>query len=75
MVHSLSAPEGFVGNAEAVCYINGKRFELPKGRGEATLLQFLRGGKVSLQLPQVFCETVQIHFDALFTIRRTFSNA
>ncbi|GIL49662.1 hypothetical protein Vafri_5944 [Volvox africanus] len=27
---------------EPICYINGKRYVLPDGRGEATLLQFLR---------------------------------
>lgn len=26
-----------------VIYINGKRFELPLGRAEATLLEYLRG--------------------------------
>jgi hypothetical protein len=26
-----------------VAYINGQRHELPAGRGEATLLQYLRG--------------------------------
>jgi hypothetical protein len=26
-----------------ICYVNGKRYELPLGRGEGTLLQFLRG--------------------------------
>lgn len=29
--------------AEPICYINGKRHVLPQGRGETTLLQFLRG--------------------------------
>ena len=29
--------------AEAIIYINGKRYKLPAGRGEATLLTFLRG--------------------------------
>lgn len=29
--------------AEAIIYINGKRYVLPAGRGEATLLAFLRG--------------------------------
>lgn len=29
--------------AEAIIYINGKRYVLPAGRGEATLLTFLRG--------------------------------
>ncbi len=29
--------------AEPICYINGKRYVLPQGRGETTLLQFLRG--------------------------------
>ena len=28
---------------EAIAYINGKRFVLPPGRGEVTLLTFLRG--------------------------------
>ena len=28
---------------EPVAYINGKRFILPPGRGEVTLLTFLRG--------------------------------
>ncbi|PNW76169.1 hypothetical protein CHLRE_12g545101v5 [Chlamydomonas reinhardtii] len=27
---------------DAICYINGKRYVLPPGRGEVTLLQFLR---------------------------------
>ena len=26
-----------------ICYVNGKRYELPQGRAEATLLQWLRG--------------------------------
>ena len=26
-----------------ICYVNGKRYELPEGRAEATLLQWLRG--------------------------------
>lgn len=25
------------------CYVNGKRFILPRGRGECTLLEYLRG--------------------------------
>ena len=32
------------GNAKGpICYINGKKYPLPPGRGEATLLQYLRG--------------------------------
>lgn len=33
---------GSVADAEAITYINGKRYALPPGRAEATLLQFLR---------------------------------
>lgn len=33
----------FEGSRAPFCYINGKRHELPKGRAEATLLQYLRG--------------------------------
>ncbi len=29
--------------AEPIAYINGKRFSLPTGRAEVTLLQYLRG--------------------------------
>lgn len=29
-----------------ICYVNGKRYELPSGRAEATLLQWLRGGSL-----------------------------
>eukprot|EP00775_Hariotina_reticulata_P000680 gene680-978_t len=35
-------PEGSTHDQELVCYVNGKRFALPHGRGEQTLLQFLR---------------------------------
>lgn len=28
---------------ELICYINGRRHLLPHGRGETTLLQYLRG--------------------------------
>ena len=33
-------------SSEAIAYINGKRYELPAGRGEVTLLQFLRGERI-----------------------------
>ncbi|KXZ53315.1 hypothetical protein GPECTOR_7g1209 [Gonium pectorale] len=36
---AADAPAG----SEPICYINGKRYVLPSGRGEITLLQFLRG--------------------------------
>ena len=36
------APASDPANAP-ICYVNGKRYELPLGRGESTLLQFLRG--------------------------------
>jgi hypothetical protein len=32
-------------DATPICYINGKRIFLPPGRGEVTLLTFLRGGR------------------------------
>jgi hypothetical protein len=38
------AVEGFRADVTPICYVNGKRYELPLGRGEGTLLQFLRGG-------------------------------
>jgi hypothetical protein len=34
---------GFQEGATPICYVNGRRYELPAGRGEATLLQWLRG--------------------------------
>ncbi|KAG2484282.1 hypothetical protein HYH03_016926 [Edaphochlamys debaryana] len=36
------ADSGPAGAPEPICYINGKRYVLPQGRGELTLLQFLR---------------------------------
>lgn len=41
----LEPVAGFVSDAVPICYVNGKRYELPPGRGEGTLLQFLRGGR------------------------------
>jgi hypothetical protein len=41
----LEAVPGFVADAVPICYVNGKRYELPLGRGEGTLLQFLRGAR------------------------------
>lgn len=38
------AVDGFSTDTTPICYVNGKRYELPLGRGEGTLLQFLRGG-------------------------------
>lgn len=38
-----SAVDGFDADAIPICYVNGKRYELPLGMGERTLLQFLRG--------------------------------
>lgn len=32
-----------------ICYVNGKRYELPEGRAEATLLQWLRGSSPTQQ--------------------------
>lgn len=37
------AVDGFAADATPICYVNGKRYDLPLGRGEGTLLQFLRG--------------------------------
>jgi hypothetical protein len=38
-----SALDEYDASALPICYVNGKRYELPLGRGEGTLLQFLRG--------------------------------
>lgn len=43
----LQPVAGFVDDAVPICYVNGKRYELPPGRGEGTLLQFLRGAWVT----------------------------
>lgn len=43
MVRAQVSPLGFNDNAKPICFVNGKRYDLPLGRGEATLLQFLRG--------------------------------
>jgi hypothetical protein len=52
------AVDGFTTDATPICYVNGKRYELPSGRGEGTLLQFLRGRlrmvKVVVLLPPNF---------------------
>jgi hypothetical protein len=40
---SRLSPLGFADDAKPICYVNGKRYSLPMGRGEATLLQWLRG--------------------------------
>jgi hypothetical protein len=37
------SPLGFADDAKPICFVNGKRYTLPMGRGEATLLQWLRG--------------------------------
>jgi hypothetical protein len=37
------SPLGFADDAKPICFVNGKRYSLPMGRGEATLLQWLRG--------------------------------
>ena len=47
---SRLSPLGFADDAKPICYVNGKRYSLPLSRGEATLLQWLRG---ELALP--FC--------------------
>ncbi|WIA42814.1 hypothetical protein OEZ86_008746 [Tetradesmus obliquus] len=39
---SRLSPLGFADDAKPICYVNGKRYSLPLGRGEATLLQWLR---------------------------------
>ena len=39
-----------------ICYVNGKRYELPEGRAEATLLQWLRGPP----LPELLEETTLV---------------
>ena len=36
-----------------ICYVNGKRYELPEGRAEATLLQWLRGSTLTQQVELV----------------------
>eukprot|EP00955_Chlamydomonas_euryale_P117370 366469-Chlamydomonas_euryale.AAC.4 len=38
----LAKELGFV-TGDALCYINGRRYDLPPGRAEVTLLTFLRG--------------------------------
>lgn len=38
---------------DAICYVNGKRITLPPGRGEATLLQFLRGTQITTLMPRL----------------------
>lgn len=43
----LDPVAGFSADAVPICYVNGKRYELPPGRGEGTLLQFLRGAWVT----------------------------
>lgn len=43
-------PEELQRPGEAVCYINGKRHVLPPGRAEATLLQYLRGEDLIMNL-------------------------
>jgi hypothetical protein len=43
-----AALDGFDADATPICYVNGKRFQLPQGRGEGTLLQFLRGKLMGL---------------------------
>jgi hypothetical protein len=45
----------------AICYINGKRYELPPGRGEVTLLTYLRGTRLCLQ-QQLHAASGQQHF-------------
>ena len=45
MAPAAPLPEELQAPGEAVCYINGKRHVLPPGRGEATLLQYLRGAR------------------------------
>lgn len=37
------SPLGFADDAKPICYVDGKRYSLPMGRGETTLLQWLRG--------------------------------
>jgi hypothetical protein len=34
---------------ELFCYVNGKKCLLPKGRGECTLLEYLRGIKIYIE--------------------------
>jgi hypothetical protein len=40
--------QGSTDDQELVCYVNGRRLVLPQGRGEQTLLQFLRGKRFLL---------------------------
>ncbi len=39
----LSSMTVAVAPQEIICYINGKRYAMPTGRAEATVLQYLRG--------------------------------
>lgn len=62
----------FVSDAVPICYVNGKRYELPLGRGEGTLLQFLRGERgvdatsdtESATASLVGCESAGTHIQA-----------
>lgn len=42
-LHGPPASGANMATCEALCYINGKRYVLPEGRAEVTLLTYLRG--------------------------------
>ena len=42
---ALRGDENKATTLEAIIYVNGSRHVLPAGRGDATLLQYLRGDK------------------------------
>ena len=39
------------GESAPFCFVNGKKYDLPQGRAEATLLQFLRGSTRTQKMP------------------------
>ncbi|PNH11767.1 Xanthine dehydrogenase [Tetrabaena socialis] len=43
----VTTEEGAVSTPDPIFYVNGKRYALPAGRGETTLLQFLRDNGLS----------------------------
>ena len=59
MVRAEEATPSSDDSAKPICYVNGKRFDLPLGRGEATLLRFLRGEWVDA-LHARLCNTAMI---------------